>query len=247
MTTTGEKLTALAERSRNFPAGKYRRPKFFCVQKPMPYLNPLFPSATDLISKIRGLSAKTDKWTEKTRALLGSGKKLSVQDAQDLLEDGEKLKVGSKELNELKSKLADAEDWLNRVSDCVNGQSSLDADAINGLVQEHETLLVELPEEVNELKQAVVGYCLCRRPYEGFMIGCDHCEVSDIGDVCLMADKPLLMFGFLIYNILPYTRSGIMVLALEFRSRKRAGLKSMHAFAVQRRMFLKAVPVELRG
>ena len=95
-------------------------------------------------------------------------------------EEGEKLKVNSKELKELKSKLSDAEDWLNSVSNCINGQSSLSADAVNELLQEHETLLVDMPEEVEELKQAVVGYCLCRRPYEGFMIGCDHCEVSEL-------------------------------------------------------------------
>lgn len=103
-----------------------------------------------------------------------------MQDAQDLLEDGESLKVNSKELKELKAKLTDAENWLNTVSDCINGHTSLSAEAITELVQEHETLLVAMPEEVEELKQAVVGYCLCRRPYEGFMIGCDHCEVSEL-------------------------------------------------------------------
>ena len=137
-------------------------------------------SATDLVSKIRGLSTKIKAWTAKTRELVTSGKKLSVQEAQDLLEDGENLKVNSKELKELKAKLTDAEDWLNSASDCLNGNTSLSADAINELVRQHDTLLVAMPEEVEELKQAVVGYCLCRRPYEGFMIGCDTCEVSDM-------------------------------------------------------------------
>jgi hypothetical protein len=94
------------------------------------------------------------------------------------LEDGEKLKINSQELKALKAKLSAAENWLNKASNCINGNSSLNADAINQLVQEHENLLVEMPEEIEELKQTVVGYCLCRRPYEGFMIGCDNCEVS---------------------------------------------------------------------
>ena len=46
------------------------------------------------------------------------------------------------------------------------------------LIEEHDSLLIELPDELEMLKQATVGYCICRRPYEGFMIGCDHCEVS---------------------------------------------------------------------
>jgi len=33
-----------------------------------------------------------------------------------------------------------------------------------------------MPEEIDALNQALCAYCICRRPYEGFMIGCDDCE-----------------------------------------------------------------------
>ncbi|KAL3925773.1 MAG: hypothetical protein SGILL_000191, partial [Bacillariaceae sp.] len=151
-TMTFEKLSSLAERSQTFP------------------------SATDLVSKVRGLFARVNKWATKTRDILESGEKISVLDAQELLEDGEKLKVHTQELKSLKSKLTTAENWLNKVGDCVSGQNPLGSEGINELIDEHESLLVSMPEEIEELKQAVVGYCLCRRPYEGFMIGCDHCD-----------------------------------------------------------------------
>jgi hypothetical protein len=31
-------------------------------------------------------------------------------------------------------------------------------------------------DELSELKHVMCGYCVCRQPYEGFMIGCDGCE-----------------------------------------------------------------------
>jgi hypothetical protein len=131
-----------------------------------------------MICKVRGLSAKVDRWTREIKDIFLSGRKLSVVDVQDLLETGERLKVKSNELRTLKEKFDSAQDWLNKVIEYTNGECVGDVKAINQLIHEHESLLVELPEEVEELRQAVVGYCLCRRPYEGFMIGCDCCEVS---------------------------------------------------------------------
>lgn len=130
------------------------------------------------MSKVRGLSAKVEKWTREAKEVLDSGKKLSVHDAQDLLEAGENLKVRSDTLKLLKEELDRAQNWLNKVGMYTSGEVAVNVGAVNELLKEYGSLLVELPEEVEELKQAAVGYCLCRRPYEGFMIGCDHCEVS---------------------------------------------------------------------
>jgi hypothetical protein len=109
---------------------------------------------------------------------LASGRKLSVIDIRDLLDAGDRLKVKSDELKTLKKKFDCAQDWLNKVMEHTHGDCAVDVQAVNQLIREHDSLLVELPEEVEELRQAVVGYCVCRRPYEGFMIGCDTCEVS---------------------------------------------------------------------
>jgi len=54
---------------------------------------------------------------------------------------------------------------------------------VKQLIEDHESLLIEMPDELDLLKQATVGYCICRRPYDGFMIGCDHCEVSLLSEM----------------------------------------------------------------
>jgi hypothetical protein len=135
-------------------------------------------AATDLVSKVRGLSVKVEKWAEKTRGLLESGKKLPFQDARALLETGEKLKVNTQELRTLRSEMRAARNWSNKAKKHNLEDGSMHVNSVQELIDEHESLLIEMPEELNELKQAIVGYCICRRPYDGFMIGCDHCEVS---------------------------------------------------------------------
>ena len=57
-------------------------------------------------------------------------------------------------------------------------QGSIHVNDVKRLIEEHDSLLIEMPDELEILKQATIGYCICRRPYDGFMIGCDHCEVS---------------------------------------------------------------------
>mmetsp|Transcript_43531 Transcript_43531/g.49071 ORF Transcript_43531/g.49071 Transcript_43531/m.49071 type:complete len:1967 (-) Transcript_43531:117-6017(-) len=149
---THEKLADLAEKSRYFPANR------------------------DMVSKIRGLSVKVSKWIKNTRELFESGDKIDIQDAKNQMETGEKLKVHTEELKQLKAKLKAARNWSNRAKKCNLEQGSIHVSDVKQLIEEHETLLIEMPDELEVLKQATVGYCICRRPYDGFMIGCDHCE-----------------------------------------------------------------------
>lgn len=49
--------------------------------------------------------------------------------------------------------------------------------SIKDLINEHNTFkIVTVDEEAEKLQQSMCGYCICRLPYEGFMIGCDGCE-----------------------------------------------------------------------
>ncbi len=89
------------------------------------------------------------------------------------------MKVETPELRKLRSEVTSAQSWLEKVDEYNNSQGSMPVNSAKHLIAEHEQLLVDMPEEIEELKQAIVGYCLCRRPYDGFMIGCDHCEVRD--------------------------------------------------------------------
>jgi len=149
---TAEKLADLAENSRHFPANR------------------------DLVTKIRGLSVKVSKWTAKNKKLFESGERIDLQDARNLVETGEKLKVQTEELKQLRAEIRAARNWSNRAKKCNVEQGSIHVNDVKQLVEEHDSLLIEMPDELEILKQATVGYCICRRPYDGFMIGCDHCE-----------------------------------------------------------------------
>lgn len=99
-----------------------------------------------------------------------------MQDAKSLLETGEKLKVNTQELRTLRGSLRAARGWANRVKRCNLDQGAVHVSNVQDLIAEHQSFLIEMPEELTTLKQATQSYCVCRRPYDGFMIGCDECE-----------------------------------------------------------------------
>lgn len=57
-----------------------------------------------------------------------------------------------------------------------NDESQAPINELKELIAEHNQFLVKMPEQVEQLKEMLCGYCLCRRPYDGFMVGCDSCE-----------------------------------------------------------------------
>ena len=133
-------------------------------------------AVSELIHKVRGLSVKVASWVEETRKLYQSGKKLSMQDVKSLVESGEKLKVNTQELRTLKGSLRTARGWANRVKRCNIDLGEAHMSTVDDLIKEYESLVIEMPEELSTLEQAKQSYCICRRPYEGFMIGCDECS-----------------------------------------------------------------------
>jgi hypothetical protein len=129
-----------------------------------------------MVQKVRGLSVKAKSWAEKVRKVLDSATKLSLQDAKNLLEAGEKLKVNSQEIRTLRASLRTARGWTNRVKRCNLELGSVHVSNVRDLIEEYDTFLIEMPDELAMLQQATQSYCVCRRPYSGFMIGCDECE-----------------------------------------------------------------------
>eukprot|EP00978_Attheya_sp_CCMP212_P049420 scaffold662308_cov122-Attheya_sp.AAC.1 len=105
-----------------------------------------------------------------------SASKLSVQEAKDMIAEGDRLNIACSELKSLRSALRTTRSWAARVkkSDIDSGDTHISE--VKELIAEHGSFIVTMPEEINQLKQALCGYCLCRRPYDGFMIVCDGCE-----------------------------------------------------------------------
>ena len=118
----------------------------------------------------------TNSFSKSTKSLLKSGRKISIEDAKKLVLDGEKLKVTCQEFKTIKNALRVARLWQKRVKACCSDQVSTQISQITALIDEHDTLTISMPDDIANLRQTMCSYCLCRRPYDGFMIGCDECE-----------------------------------------------------------------------
>lgn len=108
--------------------------------------------------------------------MLGSGHKIPIDEAKTVIDEGEKLNIVCQELKTLRGAMRTTKSWLSKVKKIGVGDGETAAATITALIDEHDTFLITVVEEVDRLKQATCGYCICRQPYEGFMIGCDGCE-----------------------------------------------------------------------
>jgi hypothetical protein len=117
------------------------------------------------------------KWKEEATAqMYAPERKMIMQEAKELCDEGDKLKLSCHELKILRNAIRTARGWMNRVKKCKVAEGGTTASEVERLIDEHDDLIIAMPAEVEKLKQVMKGYCLCRRPYEGFMIGCDGCD-----------------------------------------------------------------------
>ena len=98
-----------------------------------------------------------------------------MQEAKELLEAGNKLNLMCDELKVLRNAVRTARAWGNRVKRTKIEQEAVNSSNVTKLLEEHESLYISMPNEFSKLSSALKGYCICRQPYGGFMIGCDDC------------------------------------------------------------------------
>ena len=149
---TLEKLNELAEKSREFP------------------------SRSDLVQRVRKLSKDATRWSELASKALASDEKMTVHEGKSLFDKGDKLGFTCPEMKVFRSALKNARGWSTRVKRCKLDQGTAHHQNVVSLLEEHNGLIFDMGDEVAQLNQAMKNYCLCRRPYEGFMIGCDSCD-----------------------------------------------------------------------
>lgn len=136
-----------------------------------------FPAAADIVQRVQTLARRVSQWKETVNTQINAvEKKLTMVDAKVLCEEADKLKLSCHELKVLRNAMKSTRSWFNRAKKCKVDQGGTAANEVERLIDEHVDLLIVMPEEASKLKHALKGYCLCRRPYEGFMIGCDGCD-----------------------------------------------------------------------
>lgn len=134
-----------------------------------------FPSGCELVEKLRNLEDEALEWTENISRILASGEKITMAEARSLCDEAEKIGFVSPELKKLQSEIKAARAWANQVKRSKLNQGSVQVRTVQTLIDEHDSLMISMPEELSKLSHAVKNYCICRRPYDGFMIGCDDC------------------------------------------------------------------------
>lgn len=135
-----------------------------------------YPDSDDLVKRVRDLEATATCWISSANKSLSSERKMAMEEAKNLLDEGEKIGVVSTELRTLRNGLKAARGWISRLKRCKLDQGATHVSETRDLLAEHENLIVAMPDEMVKLEQASKNYCICRRPYEGFMIGCDSCD-----------------------------------------------------------------------
>ncbi len=98
-----------------------------------------------------------------------------MEEAKEITDKADKMNITCQEYKTLRNALRTTRGWIIRVkkSGAANGQTHFTG--VTELINEHSNFIVTAMDEVSKLKQAMCGYCICRLPYEGFMIGCDGC------------------------------------------------------------------------
>ena len=76
----------------------------------------------------------------------------------------------------LKQHMKAAKFWAQKIR--KSGLSKGDTNGLNmeEIRTEMEGFCIDMVEEREMVNNATAGYCLCRKPYSGFMIGCDTCD-----------------------------------------------------------------------
>jgi len=137
-----------------------------------------FPSSSEIVLRVRKRAKEATAWVATVAEILKTGQKVPLDEAKVMSDTGEKLNISCPEFKELRAALRATRGWLLRVKKCgaANGHAQVAVAIVTELINEHNAFLVTAMDELSELKQVMCGYCVCRQPYEGFMIGCDGCE-----------------------------------------------------------------------
>jgi hypothetical protein len=139
--------------------------------------NQCFNLAIDIVQRIHALATRSKSWREEVALHLAKkGTALTFDQAKTLADVADELKLSCAELKDLRNAIRASRMWLNRVRKYNLENGDVSAEELESLLVEHSKLLIQMPEEADNLKQATKGFCLCRRPYVGFMIACDTCN-----------------------------------------------------------------------
>ncbi len=134
--------------------------------------------ASEIVLRVRKRAKEAIEWVETVADILKTSQKIPLEEAKVMVDAGKKLNINCQEYKTLSAALRATRNWLSRVKKCgaAEGHAQVAVSTVTELINEHNSFIVTELDALSELKQVMCGYCVCRQPYEGFMIGCDGCE-----------------------------------------------------------------------
>ena len=69
-----------------------------------------------------------------------------------------------------------AKHWLQKMKKSGIDKGEASVEELEVLLKEAQAMPIDLAKHTEILQSATQQYCICRAPYEGFMIGCDTCD-----------------------------------------------------------------------
>ena len=130
----------------------------------------------DTVKQVRKDAIAASEWVRTAKEKIDSKELISLSEAKKMLDTGSRLRFTCAEYKYLRKEYQSAKAWEKKVKKSGIEDGSTQIYEIRELIKAHESFFITLPKELDALKQAMCGYCICRRPYEGFMIGCDECD-----------------------------------------------------------------------
>ena len=102
--------------------------------------------------------------------------KVTYERACELIKLGDKMNTSPEQLRILKSQMKIAKLWAGKVRKTGISNGDTNGVDVEELRAEMNDFCIDMQDEREMLNNATAGYCLCRKPYAGFMIGCDTCD-----------------------------------------------------------------------
>jgi hypothetical protein len=143
-----------------------------------------YPSEQPPVTKIVEEKKEAERWLRRVAAILTVTdetveihSKVSMDEAKEIVAAGEKLHVNVLEiLKALKQNLRLARNWSAKVKKSGLAAGNAEMTDVSTLESDANAFCIDMPEEMELIQQATCGYCICRNPYGGFMLGCDSCD-----------------------------------------------------------------------
>jgi len=135
----------------------------------------IYPPNAETVKKVRKDTNTAISWAKSAAEIIHTNRVITLDEVKAKVDDGNKHNFSCPEYKILRNELKMARGWINKVKRIQLDEGSTQIIEIKKLIKEHGNFIIALPDEVEALQQAICGYCICRRPYDGFMIGCDEC------------------------------------------------------------------------